>query len=137
MEPPSPLALPRVVPLAPSITSALPYAQLHGPARALARGGWATLAALLVAFFLANLPAYFVQARTVCLHGPCARWQLTPSSAHALGQLHLSPDGYALASLLVSVSSVLVWFAIAALIAWRQPRQWLALLTSLLLLAQG
>jgi hypothetical protein len=30
-----------------------------------------------------------------------------------------------------------MWFAVAALIAWRRSRQWMALLTSLLLLAQG
>jgi hypothetical protein len=110
---------------------------LRGLRLALARGGWATLATLIVAFFLACLPVYFAQLRTVCLHAPCAPWQLTPARAHALGQFHVSSDGYALASLFVSVSSALTWFVAAALIAWRQSRQWLALLSSLLLLVQG
>jgi hypothetical protein len=104
---------------------------------ALARIGWVTLAALLIAFFLANLPAYFAQLLIVCLHAPCARWQLTPASVQALGQFHISPGLYTLASLLICVASFLVWFAVAALIAWRQSRRWLALLTSLLLLAGG
>jgi hypothetical protein len=129
-----------VAAIAPSIAGSVPAtldAHLRGPRLALARGVWATLAALLVAFFLANLPPYVTQLGTVCLHAPCAPWQLTPASAHALRQFHVSPAGYALASLFVSVSSVLAWFAVAALIAWRQSRQWLPLLTSLLLLVQG
>jgi hypothetical protein len=110
---------------------------MSGRRLVLARAAWVTLAVLISAFFLANLPVYFTQLHTVCLHPPCARWQLTPASAHELGPLYLSPDGYALASLVLSVSSVLVWFAVAAVIAWRQSRQWLALLTSLLLIAQS
>src|SRR5262249_60514894 len=97
----------------------------------------AALASLLVVFFLANLPAYLSQLRTVCLKAPCARWQLTPTSAHVLGQLHVTPTPYALVSLVVGAASVLVWFAVGAIIAWRRSRQWMALLTSLLLLAQG
>jgi hypothetical protein len=115
----------------------VPDARLRGPKLALARGVWAPLAVLIVAFVLANLPVYFVQLRTVCLHAPCALWQLTPARARALEQFHVAPTSYALVSLAVSVSALLVWFAVAALIAWRRSRQWLALLTSLLLLAQG
>jgi hypothetical protein len=110
---------------------------LHGRRLVFARAGWATVAALIMAFFLVSLPAYGAQLRTVCLHAVCAPWQLTQPGARALGQFHVSPDGYALASMCVSVISALAWFAVAALIAWRQSRQWLALLTSLLLLVQG
>jgi hypothetical protein len=111
--------------------------QLSGRWLVLARIGWATLAALIVAFFLANLPAYFAQLSTICQHAPCARWQLTPASAKLLRQFDFSPTGYALVSLIVSVVSVLVWSTAALVIAWRQSRQWLALLTSLLLITEG
>jgi hypothetical protein len=109
---------------------------LRGPGLTLTRGVFAVLATLIVVFCLANLPAYFAQLRTVCLHTPCAPWQLTPGRAHALAQLHVTPMSYALMSLAVSLCALLVWFAVAAIIAWQRSRQWLALLTSLLLLAQ-
>jgi hypothetical protein len=109
---------------------------LGGPWLVLARGGWATLAALLVAFFLANLPVYFTQLRTVCLHSPCARWQLTPATAQTLRQFHLSPTEYAVTSVAFSMACASVWFAVALVIVWRQSRQWLALLSSVLLIDQ-
>jgi hypothetical protein len=91
----------------------------------------------MVAFFLANTNVLVAQTLTVCKRLPCARWQLTPASAHTLEQLHVSPTVFVLVSLVVGVFSALVWFAIAGVIAWRQSRQWLALLTSLLLITQG
>jgi hypothetical protein len=117
----------------PSHTSA---SHRHGRLLLVARVAWITLALLIAAFFLANLPVYFVQMRTVCRHPVCVHWQLTPATAQALRQIHLSPTGYALVSLLFSVVCASVWFAIAVVIVWRQSRQWLALLTSLLLVAQ-
>jgi hypothetical protein len=112
-------------------------AHLSGRALTLARVGWVILAAAMVAFFLANVNVLVAQTLTVCKRSPCARWQLTPASAPALEQLHVSPSVFALVSLIVSVFSALVWFAMAGVIAWRQSRQWLALLTSLLLITQG
>jgi hypothetical protein len=147
MNPSSPVARIEVAAIAAAVTPPvagivpdlpdLPDAHLRGLWLVLARVGWATLAALIVACCLANLPAYLTQLHTVCLHAPCAPWQLTPARARALEQFHVAPTSYALMSLVVSVSALLVWFAVAAFIAWRRSRQWLALLTSLLLLAQG
>jgi hypothetical protein len=114
-----------------------PDTHLHGRALTLARVGWVTLAASMVAFFVANVTVFVGQMRSTCQRPPCARWQLTPASVQTLEGLHVSPSVFALLSLVVSVFSTLVWFAIAAVIAWRQFRQWLALLTSLLLIAQG
>lgn len=112
------------------------HTRLRGGWLVLARVGWSTLAALIVAYFLANLPAFFVQARTVCPHAPCAPWQLNAATAHAIQQIGLSPDGYALLSLIFSVACVSVWLVISGVIAWRQSRQWLGLLISLLSIAQ-
>ena len=99
------------------------HTRLRGGWLVLARVGWSTLAALIVAYFLANLPAFFVQARTVCPHAPCAHWQLNAATAHAIQQIGLSPDGYALLSLIFSVACVSVWLVISGVIAWRQSRQ--------------
>jgi hypothetical protein len=111
-------------------------ALLSGRWLVVARAVWVTLTAFFVAFFVANLPVYFDQMRMVCLHPDCAPWQLTPARAHALAQIHLSPTSYAVLSLVLSVFCGAVWFAVAAVIAWRRSREWLALLTSLLLIAQ-
>lgn len=102
----------------------------------LARAVWVTVAALIVTFFVANVPVYFAQMRTVCSRARCAPWQLTPASAQAIRQIHLSPTGYALVSLVFTLACVSVWFAIAAIIAWRQSRQWLGLVISLTLIEQ-
>ncbi len=111
--------------------------RVRGPWLVVARGVWATLAALIVAFFLANLPVYVVQMRTTCRRQPCAPWQLTAASTQAIQQIHLTLTSYAIVSLVFSVACVLMWFAIAGIIVWRQSRHWLGLLTSLLLMAQG
>jgi hypothetical protein len=114
----------------------MPDTRLRGGWLVLARVGWVTVAALIVAYFLANLPTYFVQLRVVCLHSRCAPWQLNAVGAQAIQRIGLTPDGYALLSLIFSVACVLVWLAVAAIIVWRQSRQWLGLLVSMLLIVQ-
>ena len=110
--------------------------QLSGRWLVLARAVWVTVATLIVVMVLANLPVYFAQMRTVCLHQPCMHWQLTPATAHVLQQLHLSSVGYAVISLVFSLACIFVWITVSLVIVWRQSRQLLALLTSLLLIEQ-
>src|SRR6266566_7159371 len=71
----------------------------------LARGVWIVLALLLLANFVASIPAYYQIIRTVCTlpsQVPCTMpgdgapsGQLTPVNVHALAQLHLSLATYA------------------------------------------
>jgi hypothetical protein len=111
--------------------------RLHGIGLGFARAVWAIMVVLLLAFFLANLPVYAAQLQTVCLHPRCAPWQLAPASVTTLQRLHLSLGGYALVSLLISIASVCVWCAVAAVIFWRQSQLGMALLMALLLVVQG
>lgn len=111
--------------------------RLHGIGLGFARSVWAIMVVLLLAFFLANLPVYVAQLQTVCLHPHCAPWQLAPASVTTLQRLHLSLGGYALVSLLISMASVCVWCAVAAVIFWRQSQLGMALLMALLLVVQG
>jgi hypothetical protein len=111
--------------------------RLHGHWLVLARFMWATLIGLILAFFLANLPVYFTQLHTICTGSVCARWQLTPTNARALQNVGISVSLYAIFSLVLSLFSSLVWFSVAAFIAWRKSNDWLALLASLLLVTQG
>ena len=78
---------------------ALPAASPSPPGRErwnrqrLAQGVWLVLALVLLVIFVANLPAFFQYARTVCTLpdvGNCPTEQLTPAYVQVLDQLHLS-----------------------------------------------
>jgi hypothetical protein len=98
------------------------------------------LALLLLVIFVANLPAFFQYASTVCTlpdAGNCPTEQLTPAYVQVLEQLHLSvvvAEGF-LATLCVVVS-VLYWL-LGLLIFWRKSQEWIGLLVSLLLVLFG
>jgi hypothetical protein len=125
---------------------ALPDASPSPPGRGrwnrqrLAQGAWIVLALLLLVIFVANLPAFFQYARTVCTlpdAGNCPTEQLTPAYVQVLEQLHLSvavAEGF-LAALCVAVS-VLYWL-LGLLIFWRKSQEWIGLLVSLLLVLFG
>ena len=108
--------------------------------RRAAKGAWIVLALLLLVIFVANLPAFFQYARTVCTQpdvGNCPIEQLTPAYVQVLDQLHLSvsaAEGF-LAALCVAVS-VLFWL-LGLLIFWRKSQEWIGLLVSLLLVLFG
>jgi len=111
--------------------------RLHSHWLVLARFVWTTLIVLILAFFFANLPVYFAQLHTICAGSVCARWQLTVANARALQNAGISVSLYAIFNLVLSLFSSLVWFAVAAFIAWRKSNDWLALLASLLLVSEG
>jgi signal transduction histidine kinase len=118
---------------APLVERARQNGMLHGRWLLLARCAGAILTVFLLVFFIANLPVYFVQLQTVCVHALCPHWQLTPANARAFQNDGLSVSLYAIFSLALSLFSALVWFAVAAFIAWRKSNDWMALLTSLFL----
>ncbi len=110
---------------------------LHGRWLLLARCTCALLTILLLAFFIASIPVYFAQLQTVCVQGICAQWQLTTIHVRALQSVGLSVGQYAIFTLMLNLFSSLVWFAAGVFIAWCKSDDWLALLTSLLLVMQG
>ncbi len=104
------------------------------------QGTWIVLALALLVIFVANLPAFFQYAKTVCTlpdAGNCPTEQLTPAYVQVLEQLHLSVTaaGGFLAALCVAVS-VLFWL-VGLLIFWRKSQEWIGLLVSLLLVLFG
>jgi hypothetical protein len=103
----------------------------------LARFGWVVMVILTLGIFFASLPVYFTQLHTICAGSLCTPWQLTPTNARALQNAGISVSLYANFNLVLSLFSVLVWIAVAAFIAWRKSNDWLALLSSLLLVTQG
>src|SRR5712691_2509910 len=128
------------------LSEALPAASPSLPGRGrwnrqrLAQGVWIVLALVLLVIFVANLPAFFQYARTVCTlpdAGNCPTEQLTPAYVQVLDQLHLpvaTAEGF-LAVLCVMVS-VLYWL-VGLLIFWRKSQEWIGLLVSLLLVMFG
>jgi len=98
------------------------------------------LALVLLVIFVANLPAFFQYARTVCTLpdvGNCPTEQLTPAYVQVLDQLHLSvavAEGF-LAALCVAVS--VVYWLLGLLIFWRKSQEGIGLLVSLLLVLFG
>ena len=125
---------------------ALPAASPTPPERGrwswqrVAQGAWIVLALVLLVIFVANIPAFFQYAKTVCTlpdAGNCATEQLTPAYVQVLDQLHLSvatAEDF-LAVLCVAVS-VLYWL-LGLLIFWRKSGEWIGLFVSLLLVMFG
>lgn len=113
------------------------HGTLSGHWLLLARCAAAVLIVLLLAFFIANIPVYFAQLQTTCAHAPCRRWQLSPANESAIQHAGFSISQYATFTLTLNLLSTLIWFAIAALIAWRRSNDWLAGLASLFLITQA
>src|SRR6266581_753712 len=117
--------------------SEVPDTRLRGRRLILARVGWVAAVALIVALFLAMLPAYYTLLQTICTGTTCAIWQPTPGSALALQKLGLSTGTYATFTLTLTLASALVCFTVGAVIFWRRSDDWMALLGALAVVALG
>ncbi|HKV57090.1 MAG TPA: hypothetical protein VJO32_02375 [Ktedonobacteraceae bacterium] len=103
----------------------------------IARTSWIVLAIMLLVIFVANLPALYQYARTVCplpdVEG-CPTYQFTPVYVQILEQLHLSVTvAKILLATLCVVVSVLYWL-VGLLIFWRKSHEWMGLFASMLLI---
>jgi hypothetical protein len=101
---------------------------------------WIVLALLLLANFIASMPASYVQLRTICTNstfGHCNIWQPTPGNMLALHRLGLSLDTYAVYTLTIDVIASLVFLTVGAVIFWRKSDEWIGLFVSLVLVIFG
>src|SRR5258708_26747916 len=106
----------------------------------LARAGWIVLALLLLANFVASLPAYYKILRTVCISSvqvQCTFWQLTPGNVEALHRLHLSVETYAAYFVTLDAAVSLLFWVVGILIFWRKSSEWTGLFVSLVLILFG
>ena len=106
----------------------------------LVRGIWVVCALLLLANFVASIPAYYQLLRTVCtLPDPsnCPTGQLTPDTVQSLAHLHLSLSGYAAFFVILDVVISLLPWGIGLLIFWRKSHERMGLFVSLLLVLFG
>lgn len=96
-----------------------------------ARVSWGILAGLMLALYVALLPDYWAQLRTVCVAAPCAVVQPTPASAHTLHQLGLTVAAYASWTFAITIASSAICLVVGGLIVWRRSDDWMALLVAL------
>src|SRR3989440_10482552 len=111
--------------------------RLFGRRLILAQVVWVAAVTLIVVPFLAMLPAYYTLLQTVCTGATCAILQPTPDSALAIQKLGLSVGAYATFTLVLTLASALICFAVSAVIFWRKSDDWMALLVALGVVALG
>jgi hypothetical protein len=115
--------------------SGAPGTRLHGRRLILARVVWIAAVTLIVALFLATLPAYYTALQTVCTGAMCGSAQPTSDSAQALQKLGLSVGTYATFTLVLTLAFAFVSFTLGAVIFWRRSDDWMALLVALVVVA--
>jgi hypothetical protein len=107
-------------------------ATLCGRRLFLVRIGWLAVFVLSVGLFSASIPAYYDWLINF------ADPNLEPAAVRAnLEAAGLSADWYATYQLLITLTSATVYSAVSVTIFWRKSDDWMALLTSLGLLAFG
>jgi hypothetical protein len=111
--------------------------RLHGHWLAVAWVGWSILTLLSLIDFMSSIHEYLVDVQLLCRPGSCLEGQPTQESAQVLHQLRLSVTAYAALGVGLVIISALVCCAVAAVIVWRKPRDWMALLVSITLITQG
>jgi hypothetical protein len=115
--------------------SGAPRIRLRGRKLILARVAWLAVVSLIVALFLARLPAYYTTLHTVCTGAVCGYAQPTPDSAQALQKLGLSVGAYAAFTLALDIALAFLCFTLGAVIFWRRSDDWMALLGALAVVA--
>jgi hypothetical protein len=111
--------------------------RLHGHWLAVAWVGWSILTLLSLIDFMSSIHEYLGDVQVLCRPGSCLEGQPTQESAQVLHQLRLSVTAYAALGVGLVIISALVCCAVAAVIVWRKPRDWMALLVSITLITQG
>ncbi len=85
--------------------------------------------------YVIGTPVYYAYLHTLCTG--CLDDRLSPDNLHALQALHISITTYAVYWVVINLLFALVYFAVAALIFWRKPDDWMAWLASFSLVAFG
>ncbi len=102
--------------------------RLHGRWLVLALAAWAVLSSGTLLAFAFSLPVYVTLLQTNCTGTGCVSGQPDPT----LHGLAFSPGSYVTFLLVCMLVSLLVACTMSGLLAWRQLRDWLALLVALM-----
>jgi hypothetical protein len=123
-------------------TSRTSSGRISRPWLILARAAWVVCAWLLLANFVASIPAYYHRLSTVCPladQGQCtnAGGQLAPATVQLLAHLHLSLSSYAASFVTANVLVSLLAWGVGLVIFWRKSAEPMGLLVSLLFVLFG
>ena len=110
--------------------------RLHGRRLVLAWILWGVIASFELAAFVDSLTEAVTQLQVPCTSS-CTIQQLSPSAISTLQHAGLSLGDYIAFYLAVIIISTLLCYTIAALLLWRRPDDWMALLVSLMLMSFG
>lgn len=115
--------------LEPFVPTAVAWPQLTRATALLLRAGWlALLAGVLLSAFVAT-PALHTRYQTTCPNPVCETLpQPNAATVEILGRLGLPLERYAAFMVGIEWVSLLVWCALGGLIAWKQPRDPVAML---------
>lgn len=111
--------------------------RLHGRWLVLAWAAWALLSSGTLLAFAFRLPVYLTLLQTVCTGTGCLPGQPAPDTEATLHRLGLSLGSYVTFNLVLTLASMLLACTMSSLLAWRKPRDWLALLVALMLIMFG
>ena len=118
-------------------TSNLTNTGLRGSWLILVRCLWIICVLGTFVIYIAGIPIYIAQLRTLCQTASCTAGQLTPTAAQTLHTAGISVTGYAALLVIVEALWALVWFVVASVLAWRKSNDWMALLVALMLIMLG
>jgi hypothetical protein len=103
-----------------------------------ARAAWIIAAILAVGFSIASLPLVYAENQIVCAASDeCPYWRLAPEDLEALQKLGLSASLYAAYTLATDIVYLLGFWAIGAVIFWKNPDDKVALFSSFMLVTFG
>ena len=125
-----------------SARASSPATTLRGGWLLLARTTWVVVAITALVIVVFSVPSSFEQYRTVCTAASevCSEravMQVTSEGVQELREVGLSVRFYAFLNVAIDKVFELVWFAVGALIFLRRSDEWMALLTSMFLVAFG
>jgi hypothetical protein len=101
------------------------------------QGIWAALAAFLLYAFVTTLPRVVAQMRTPCQLGSCLWLQYTRPQMAAISHQLLPYETYISVVLALGTASLVAMWVVSAVIIWRRPDDWMAVLVAYALLVQG
>ena len=112
--------------------------KLHGRWLQAARAAWIIAAILAVVSSIDYVPVTYAKDQIVCTAGgECPYWRLVPKDLEALRELDLSAGFYAAYTLATDIVSMLGFWAIGAVIFWRDSDDRVALFSSFMLVTFG
>lgn len=110
------------------------HSRLPGLWLLLARISWSVMVVFTLGVFFGSLPTYVALLSTVCSGPACITGQPAPGTERALQGIGLSITHYALLITLLTVTAELFAILLSALLVWRKPKDWMALLVALMIM---